>query len=156
MKQIVALTIAACLWRACLLSAAEPLPKVVQFNRDIRPILSDNCFACHGPDKNTREAELRLDIEAGAFGKTGEMFIVAPRKPESSELFRRITTSDEDDHMPPLDSGKKLTPQQIALIKLWIEQGAKWEGHWAYLAPKASPVCGIFGRQTSPFPENEH
>jgi hypothetical protein len=140
MKQIVALTIAACLWRACILSAGEPTPRVVQFNRDIRPILSDNCFVCHGPDKNTRKAELRLDIEAGAFGKTGEMFIVAPRKPESSELFRRISTTDEDDHMPPLDSGKKLTPQQVALIKLWIEQGAKWEGHWSYVSPKSSPV----------------
>src|SRR5690242_16397365 len=118
MKPLVALTIAACLWRAGILSAGEPSPKVVQFNRDIRPILSDNCFACHGPDKNTRKADLRLDTEAGAFGKTGEMFIVAPRKLEKSELFRRISTTDEDDRMPPLDSGKKLTPQQIALIKL--------------------------------------
>ena len=141
MKQIVALTFSAWLFAAWSLSAVEP--QVIHFNRDIRPLLSDNCFACHGPDKNTREADLRLDIEAGAFGKSGEIFPIVPGKPAASEVFRRITTTDPDDQMPPLDSGKKLTPQQIALIKLWIEQGAKWEGHWSYVSPKSTPAPAV-------------
>jgi hypothetical protein len=140
MKQFVALTFAACLLPACILSAGGPTPKLIQFNRDIRPILSENCYACHGPDKHSRKAGLRLDTESGAFGKVDDIYPIVPGKPDASEVVRRITTTDEDDHMPPLDSTKKLTSEQIALIKRWIEQGAKWEGHWAYIAPKASPI----------------
>lgn len=111
----------------------------IQFNRDIRPILSDNCFRCHGPDKNARKAKLRLDTESGLFTNTEKSIPVVPGKLDKSEVFRRITTKDPDDLMPPPDSGKKLTQDQITLIKQWIQQGAKWEGHWAYIPPKQTP-----------------
>src|SRR5688572_14136035 len=101
MKLVPFLAFALCLAPRVFAVSADALPKVVEFNRDIRPILSDNCFACHGPDKNTREADLRLDVEAGAFGKSGEIYPVVPGKPQSSEVFRRISTTDPDDHMPP-------------------------------------------------------
>ncbi len=116
------------------------LPDVVEFNRDIRPILSDNCFFCHGPDKNKREAELRLDTQAGLFGDKApadqadaKKPTVVPGKPEASELFQRITSADPEQHMPPAESGKLLSERDIALLKKWIEQGAKYEGHWAFL-----------------------
>jgi hypothetical protein len=117
--------------------AEEPLPgglpKVVEFNRDIRPLLSDNCFACHGPDKNKREADLRLDTQEGLLGAVDQPGVVKPNDPDASELFRRITSSDPDERMPPPDSGKQLSPRTISLIRRWIEQGAPWEGHWAFL-----------------------
>ena len=113
-----------------------PLPDVVEFNRDIRPILSDNCFFCHGPDKNKRKADLRLDTQAGLHGKDGEPGTVTPGKPSDSELFRRITSTDPEQKMPPLESAKTLSERDIALIKKWIEQGGKYEGHWAFLPLK--------------------
>ncbi len=121
-----------------LLRAADKdsLPDVVEFNRDIRPILSDNCFFCHGPDKNKRKADLRLDTAEGLIGKPGEPGTAVPGKPSDSELFRRITSSDPEQKMPPAESTKSLTPRDIALIKKWIEQGAKYEGHWAFLPIK--------------------
>ncbi|MBM3969443.1 MAG: DUF1553 domain-containing protein [Planctomycetes bacterium] len=112
------------------------LPDVVEFNRDIRPILSDNCFFCHGPDKNKRKADLRLDTAEGLSGKPGEPGAVVPGKPADSELFRRITSTDPEQKMPPAESGKSLTPRDIALLKKWIEQDAKFEGHWAFLPIK--------------------
>ncbi len=117
-------------------AADAPLPDVVEFNRDIRPLLSDNCFFCHGPDKNKRKADLRLDTAEGLSGKPGEPGTVAPGKPAESELFRRITSTDPEQKMPPAESGKSLTPRDIALLKKWIEQGAKYEGHWAFLPIK--------------------
>lgn len=113
-----------------------PLPDVVEFNRDIRPILSDNCFFCHGPDKNKRKADLRLDTAEGLVGKPGTPGTAVPGKPDDSELFRRITSSDPEQKMPPAESGKSLTPRDIALLKKWIEQGARYEGHWAFLPVK--------------------
>ena len=112
---------------------AGPLPEVVEFNRDIRPVLSENCFFCHGPDKNKRKADLRLDTADGLVGKEGKPGTAVPGKPAESELFRRITSNDPEMKMPPHDSGKTLTAREIALLKKWIEQGAKHEGHWAFL-----------------------
>ncbi len=140
MKQMVISMFAGCLVWARTLSAVEPLPKVVEFNRDIRPILSDNCFACHGPDKNQRKAKLRLDTEAGAFGELDGKHPVVPKKTGESEMVRRITSVDPEEQMPPPDSEKKLSAQQIELIKLWIQQGAKWQGHWAYLPLQRAPI----------------
>lgn len=111
---------------------AAPLPEVVEFNRDIRPLLSDNCFFCHGPDKNKREAELRLDTLDGLHGTNSSGAVVAG-KPADSELFRRITSTDPDTLMPPPKSGKTLSPRDVELLKRWIEQGAHFEGHWAFL-----------------------
>lgn len=121
------------------MGAAEP-NDTVQFNRDIRPILSDYCFQCHGPDKNQRKADLRLDLESGALAVRDGHAAVVPGDPQESELYRRISTDDEDDRMPPAKTGRQLSPNEIALLKQWIEQGAKWEAHWAYLPPARPPV----------------
>ncbi len=118
------------------LSSAQAADRAIEFNRDIRPILSDNCFSCHGPDKNSRKAKLRLDTREGAFGLIDGIHPVVAGKPEESEMHRRITTSDPEDHMPPPKSGKQLTPEQIALLTEWIKAGAPWQGHWAYIPPK--------------------
>lgn len=100
----------------------------ISYNRDIRPILSDNCFFCHGFDKEKREADLRLDTFEGAT----EFDAIVPGDPDKSELIKRIFTSDEDDHMPPLDTAYRLTAQEQQTLRLWIEQGAEYEDHWAF------------------------
>ncbi|MEX0866492.1 MAG: PSD1 and planctomycete cytochrome C domain-containing protein [Pirellulales bacterium] len=119
-------------------TAAEEikLPEKIEFNRDIRPILSNACFTCHGPDSNTLEADLRLDQEAEAKADRGGYFAVAPGNPDESELIYRITADDEDERMPPPDSLHKLSPRQIALLTKWIEQGAAYQEHWSLIAPK--------------------
>jgi len=119
-------------------AADEPLPQTVQFNRDIRPLLSNNCYTCHGPDENTREADLRLDLEAAVLEH--DPAVVKRGEPDNSELVRRILSTDPDEQMPPPDSRKKLSPRQIDLLKLWVKQGAKWEGHWSFIPPvRAQP-----------------
>ncbi|MEX1114003.1 MAG: PSD1 and planctomycete cytochrome C domain-containing protein [Akkermansiaceae bacterium] len=138
--------------------------RVVSYNRDVRPILSENCFFCHGFDKDKREADLRLDTEEGA----KESAITAGNA-ATSELFKRITTSDPDDVMPPADSVYHLTAEQKETLRLWIEQGANYEEHWAYkklerpAVPDESAASPIdsFLRQTwkehgvSPVPKTE-
>ncbi len=119
-----------------LLSALPVHADTIQFNRDIRPLLSDACFQCHGPDKAARKAKLRLDIEAEAKAVRDGVASIVPGDPMASESFLRMTTHDEDDLMPPAESGKSLTKDEIALIKKWIEQGAPWQGHWAYVRPE--------------------
>jgi hypothetical protein len=115
--------------------------EVVLYNRDIRPILSDNCYACHGPDENKRKAKLRLDLKEEAFkeAKSGG-FAIVPGHTEKSLLLKRLLETDPDEVMPPPETGKKLTPEQVGLLRRWIEQGAKWEGHWAYLRPERPAV----------------
>lgn len=111
----------------------------VDFNRDIRPILSDLCFTCHGPDANTREADLRLDQESAVFAKRDTPLIVRG-KPLESELVRRVLSKDDDERMPPPDSKKQPTAAQKEMLQRWIEQGARWATHWAYVPPaKAAP-----------------
>ena len=107
--------------------------KDIDFNRDIRPILSDRCFQCHGPDKEHRKGKLRLDDEASA--KDLKKGVIVPGKPDESELVYRITTEDEDDVMPPPDIGKPLSEIEKKLLAQWIESGAEWAPHWAYVAP---------------------
>ena len=113
--------------------SAAGLPEVIAFNRDIRPLLSENCFFCHGPDKNKREAELRLDTQEGLVGSDGTGGALVPGMPDESELFRRVTSTDEETKMPPTKSGKSLSERDIHLLKKWIEQGGQYEGHWAFL-----------------------
>ena len=118
--------------------AAEPDPaRKIDFNYQIRPILSDKCFHCHGPDTGKRKAGLRLDTKAGAFAalKSGGHAIV-PKDVEESELVARITAEDEADRMPPKSLGRTLTAQEIALLTRWVEQGAEWKDHWAFLPPE--------------------
>jgi hypothetical protein len=107
----------------------------IKFNRDIRPILSQNCFKCHGPDKDQREAELRLDTKEGLFGPVSGGTALIAGKPNESAVIRRIKSTDPDERMPPPDSGKKLTADEIARLERWVQNGAEWEGHWAYIPP---------------------
>lgn len=112
----------------------------LSFNRDIRPILGDRCFACHGPDANTREGDLRLDLADGAEGayRTHEgITAIKPGSLDDSELWHRVTTTKKNDLMPPTDSHKKpLNAKELALVKRWIESGAKYEGFWAFEPPR--------------------
>jgi len=116
----------------CALPPADDLPATVRFNRDIRPLLSDNCFFCHGPDSAQRKADLRLDTREGLLGKPGEAGTVVPGKAEMSELAMRLRESDASRKMPPPKSGKTLSERDIRLIEKWISQGAKFEGHWSF------------------------
>jgi mono/diheme cytochrome c family protein len=133
--------------RLALLFAAWPLTALTQaeekvnFNRDVRPIFSDTCFQCHGPDEKERKAGLRLDTRETAVkpAESGEIAIV-PGKPEASEIVRRLTTTDKDDLMPPAKLHKTITPAQIETIKKWIAQGAEYQGHWAFLNPERAAV----------------
>ncbi|WP_010584909.1 PSD1 and planctomycete cytochrome C domain-containing protein [Schlesneria paludicola] len=106
--------------------------RTIDFDRDVRPILSAHCAHCHGPDQGTREANLRLDTRAGLFGQSeGGGHVIVPKSLDQSELYRRISTTDATTRMPPLDGGKPLSEEQITTLRLWIEQGAAWRGHWA-------------------------
>jgi len=118
----------------------------VDFNRDIRPILSDNCFACHGPDENQRQARLCFDVKEGAFSKPG---VIVPGESAKSRLIQRISAEDKELRMPPPVSGRTLTDNQITLLRRWIDEGAKWETHWAYLPPKRPEVPRV-GNNTWP------
>ena len=143
------LFVVACL--SAFFARAKEKPGLIQFNRDIRPILADNCFTCHGPDKNKRKADLRLDTKEGLYGAIKGRKPIVPGKPGQSEIFQRITSTNADDVMPQNKTGQTLTPAQIALIKKWIEQGAPWEGHWAYLPPVRSAVPSV---SKSTWPKN--
>lgn len=114
--------------------------RAVDFQRDIRPLLSANCFQCHGPDEGTREAELRLDQPGNAYEDRGGYAAIVPGNPLESELFQRISTQDPDAKMPPESSNKTLTEDQILLIEQWIESGAKYTQHWSFVSPQRSPL----------------
>lgn len=119
------------------------IPDEVSFNLHIRPILSDNCFACHGPDANKREAGLRLDIEKEAF-KTlqdnPQAHTIVPGNVNRSEVYSRIISNDPNDQMPPPESNLTLSDHQIQLIEKWIKQGAVYEPHWAFIPPQLSAL----------------
>ena len=116
--------------------AAEP----VRFNRDVRPILAENCFACHGPDRNARKADLRLDREEEATRERPGGPAIVTGDPANSALIGRIAAADPEEVMPPRKSGKRLTPEQAETLRRWVEQGAHWEGHWAYTPPGRPPL----------------
>lgn len=122
-----------------VVEAEARLPRKVDFNWHVRPILSDNCFACHGPDENQQKAGLRLDLEEVAKGERPESPgkpAIVPRRLSRSELWRRITERDPDQRMPPPESHLALTAEEIALLGRWIEQGAEYKPHWAYVPPQ--------------------
>ena len=120
-------------------AADTPLPAKVAYNRDVRPILADACFRCHGFDKNTRKADLRLDTREAATAKIDGIFPIVHGKPDESEVWKRIVTQDEDDVMPPRKEHRQLTAREREVIRKWIEQGAEYEPHWAYV-PAQKPV----------------
>jgi len=131
-----------------VISSAKPQAKseaqgasAVDFNRQILPLLSENCFACHGPDANQRKAKLRLDTKEGAFAelRSGGHAIV-PGKSSESKIIEKITAADPKDRMPPAKTGKQLKPEQITLLKRWIDEGARWTEHWAWVAPQRPTI----------------
>ncbi len=129
-----------------LLTASAATAAPVEFNRDIRPILAEACFHCHGPDPGSRKASLRLDTEAGFFatreakdGSKSESPVVRG-KPDSSPLYLRLISTDEDEVMPPKKEHKDLKPEQITRVKSWIEQGAPWQQHWSFIKPERTKL----------------
>ncbi|WP_422927645.1 PSD1 and planctomycete cytochrome C domain-containing protein [Singulisphaera sp. PoT] len=115
--------------------AADGSSAPVDFARDIRPILARHCYACHGPDEGQRKGKLRLDVKAEAFAEhdVGRPFV--PRSVDESEALRRVTSDDPEERMPPGGAEKRLTPEQVGLLRRWVEQGATWEQHWAFQKP---------------------
>lgn len=139
------------LWAGCQTPVPEEiarvydeLPEVIDYNFHIKSILSDRCYKCHGPDDNARQAEFRLDLEDGAFAKLKESGGRAFVKGNigNSVAWQRITSHDPDYQMPPTDSHLSLSPVEIALITKWIEQGAEWKEHWAFIPPEKPEVPG--------------
>ncbi len=117
----------------------------VDFNRDVLPILSDACFHCHGPDAKERKAKLRLDTKEGLFRSEDGVTVVKPGDVKESALVERIMSGDEDEVMPPRKAVRQLTPAEIATLRQWVEQGAKWSGHWAYQPMRAAKEGSIDG-----------
>ncbi|MCP4978701.1 MAG: DUF1501 domain-containing protein [Maribacter sp.] len=117
--------------------AYEELPETIDFNFHVKPILSDRCYASHGPDKNTRKADLRLDLEVDAFSKLSSgNYAIVSKNPSKSESLHRILSDDPELTMPPSESHLKLSAAEKATILKWIEQGAEWKNHWAYIKPE--------------------
>ncbi len=136
-------------WKAGIRAAdGKPAAQAsIDFNRQIRPILSENCFACHGPDEKERKAKLRLDTRAGALKELRSGgFAIVPGHAAKSELIERITTAEASERMPPPRTNKRLTPQQIELLKQWIDQGANWSEHWAFVTPKRPALPTVKGK----------
>ena len=130
----------------CSVATAE-----VDFSREVRPILSNNCFQCHGPDENARTSELRLDT--GAFADLGGHFAIVAGDLEAGTLLKRVTTEDADQRMPPPDSDyKQLTPEEVDTLRRWIAEGARWEAHWAFVPPVRPNVPDV---SDSEWPVNE-
>src|SRR5690348_11292629 len=122
---------------------AGATPARIEFNRDIRPIITENCDACHGPDKNQRKAKLRLDVREIALARGA----IVPGKPEESKLVDHVFSSDPDDIMPPPKTQKTLTTRQKELLKQWIAEGAEYEPHWAYIPIKRPRVPATHNSQ---------
>jgi hypothetical protein len=113
--------------------------QTVDFDRDIRPIFSNHCYACHGPDAETREADLRLDVQASLFAVRDEP-LVTPGDVKNSQIIHRITSKDDAEQMPPADFIKPLSADQISLLQRWVKQGAQWKDHWAWTAPQRPSI----------------
>jgi len=137
-------------------SGAEKIPagkgeapsERISFLNDIQPLLASRCLKCHGPDAEKREAELRVDTREGLFKDLGDKTaVVVPHKLDASLLFERISTTDKDLKMPPVDSKMELTSEEIKKIQLWIEQGADYEEHWAFKKPVRSPLPAVTNRE---------
>lgn len=128
---------------------AKSAPRKIEFNRDVRPILAENCLACHGFDAKKREAELRLDTPEGAYALHDGVPAIKPGAPDESEALRRILTQDPDDVMPPRKSHKKITPEQVEILRQWVAEGAVYQRHWSF-EPLQKPQVPSGGPVTSP------
>ena len=127
---------------SCWQSTSCQAQSTPDYNRDIRPILSNHCFACHGPDAAHRQADLRLDQQTPAIDKKA----ILPGSPQESEMIARILSQDPDLQMPPPESNKPLSDKQIQTLKTWIEQGAQYQTHWAYIPPTRPPISSATGK----------
>ncbi len=123
-------------------SLAADMPPV-NFQRQVRPILSNNCFLCHGPDKGTRMADVRLDIREGAFAARKNGTIIVPGKPDESLLIKRISSDDPNYRMPPTFSHKTLTAEQKDILRRWVAEGAQWKDHWSFITPVRPPLPDV-------------
>jgi mono/diheme cytochrome c family protein len=124
-------------------AASQALPARVDYSRDIRPVISVNCFACHGPDTAARQANLRLDVRAEAVKDRGGVRAITPGNPGASRIYARISAKEPAARMPPPGSGHTLTSHQIQLLRRWIEQDAPYAEHWAFQKPKRPAVPGV-------------
>ncbi len=120
--------------------------EAVSFDRDIRPILSNHCYACHGPDEKRRKGGLRLDSRAGAFAARDDGPVIAPGDPDGSELIQRVTSDDAEERMPPASAGRPLSGEQIATLRRWVRQGASWQDHWSFIAPRRPSLPTVSGQ----------
>ncbi len=136
---IVALLLACC-------STSLPAEQPVDFNRDIRPILSSTCLVCHGPDEAERAADLRLDTQEGSRQDMGGYAAIVPGDPDDSEMILRLETDDEDLRMPPEGKGRQLTEEEVALLRRWIAQGAAYAEHWSYQKPNRPPLPEVHNK----------
>jgi hypothetical protein len=159
-------------WLFCTsLHAVEPVTSRIDFRRDIRPILADKCFACHGPDESRREADLRLDDATSAYADRGSASAIVPGQPEESLVIQRALAEAPEERMPPPDSGKELSADERELLRIWIAQGGEFAGHWAFEPRICLPIpevtntnwprgpidqwllAGLESRQLQPSPE---
>src|SRR4051812_45692461 len=136
-------------WRVVLMAAvvcpvAAAQSATVEFNRDIRPIFSDKCYTCHGPDESKRKSKLRLDMEAVAKSDLGGHFALVPGDVARSELIERVTSRDLGRRMPPQYAGaSRLTDREIDLLTRWVAQGASWQKHWSFIPPRRPPLPAV-------------
>src|SRR5262249_53051096 len=114
--------------------------RTVSYLKEVRPILAQHCFQCHGPDEAARKGKLRLDLKAAAPAARASKPVIAPGSLDGSLVWARITASDKSERMPPAETVQPLSEKEIATLKVWIEQGAKWEDHWSFLAPAKPAV----------------
>jgi hypothetical protein len=140
MTRSVAITLAACVLLGTPGSASAQGKGGVDFQRDIRPILSGRCFKCHGPA--AQKSGLRLDVRERALKRK----VIVPGRPDTSRLIARVLADDEEERMPPAETGDRLKPAQVALLKKWIEQGAEYTPHWAFVRPKQAPLPSVMDR----------
>ena len=137
---------------AALVGQATAAPATIDYNRDVRPILSENCFSCHGFDESSREADLRLDVAESALADRDGLPALVAGDLEASEAWRRITSDDEFEVMPPADSHRELTADQKEILRRWIEEGAVYAAHWAFITPVKGALPEIADES---WPKNE-
>ena len=141
---------------ATCIAGGSGKPDPIEYNRDVRPILSDRCYQCHGPDAARRKADLRLDDETSAKAPRDGGPAIVPGERDGSELYRRITAKDATERMPPAKSGKSLTSGEIEMLGRWIDQGAKWQPHWSFIPPVNPSVPQLGNRDRIKNPIDEY
>ena len=145
------LILAGLIFAAFSRASAEPAETTIEFNRDVRPIFADKCFACHGPDKGQRKGDFRLDVEKEVFARRENGHAIVAGKPDESQLYKRITHSSKRKRMPPEKFGKTLSQEEIDVLRKWIEQGAGWQSHWSVIKPARGGLSAAPGNPVDGF-----